>query len=88
MVLLYCVQVPKVASTSLVEVMLRLARGGDGSSDDQLKSVGRGRSHVLLRSLLPPPTPSEDLSGFTSFMVVRHPFQRLLSAYRLYALLF
>ncbi|KAK4300733.1 hypothetical protein Pmani_027086 [Petrolisthes manimaculis] len=72
-------KVPKVASTSLVKVMLRLAGNVTG---DPLESIGRGRTHMLLRTFFPPPTSSEDLAGFTSFMVVRHPFQRLLSAYR------
>ncbi|XP_045112573.1 carbohydrate sulfotransferase 10-like [Portunus trituberculatus] len=74
--LIWC-KVPKVASTSLVHGFLRVL-----GRDDLIQSVPRGQLHSVIRNLMPHPSPQEDLSSFTAFLVVRHPFQRLLSAYR------
>ncbi|XP_063864710.1 carbohydrate sulfotransferase 11-like [Scylla paramamosain] len=74
--LVWC-KVPKVASTSLVHGFMRVL-----GRDDLIASVPRGRLHNIIRDLMPHPSPQEDLSSFIAFLVIRHPFQRLLSAYR------
>ncbi|XP_064091082.1 carbohydrate sulfotransferase 10-like isoform X2 [Macrobrachium nipponense] len=75
--LVWC-KVPKVASTSFVHALLRLS--GVGHLLDA--RVHRSHLHMVLRRMMPPPRADEDVRGFAAFMVVRHPFQRVLSAYR------
>lgn len=67
-------KVLKVASTSLVQGLLRLIGGR--------RLLKHGQLHKYLRQLMPHPQPNENLNFCTGFMVVRHPFQRILSAYR------
>nr|XP_027233495.1 carbohydrate sulfotransferase 11-like isoform X1 [Penaeus vannamei] len=70
-------QIPKVASTSMVHALLRVL-----GEEHYVAELEIGRLHTTLRRLMPSPRPDEDLVDFTSFLVVRHPFQRILSAYR------
>lgn len=73
-------QIPKVASTSMVHALLRVL-----GEEHYVAELEIGRLHTTLRRLMPSPRPDEDLVDFTSFLVVRHPFQRILSAYRSYS---
>lgn len=66
-----------MASTSLAHGLLRLV-----GRSDLIDTEARGRLHIIIRNLLPHPSSHEDLSSFTAYMAVRHPFQRILSAYR------
>ncbi|XP_066971402.1 carbohydrate sulfotransferase 10-like isoform X2 [Macrobrachium rosenbergii] len=75
--LVWC-KVPKVASTSFVHGLLRISDGGHLIDN----RVHRSHLHMILRRLMPPPRANEDVRHFAAFMVVRHPFQRILSAYR------
>ncbi|XP_050720141.1 carbohydrate sulfotransferase 11-like [Eriocheir sinensis] len=74
--LIWC-KVPKVASTALVHGLMRVL-----GRSDLIESQARGHLHMSIRNMMPHPSPHEDLSAFTAFMAVRHPFQRILSAYR------
>ncbi|XP_068211804.1 carbohydrate sulfotransferase 11-like [Palaemon carinicauda] len=76
--LVWC-KVPKVASTSFVHGLLRVTGGGDLIED---KIFSRSNLHIILRRMMPYPRPGEDIGKFIAFMAVRHPFQRILSAYR------
>ena len=63
-----------MASSTIVEALLRL----QGVNE----TGGTSRHHFLLRHLMPNPKIGEYIPYLTSFMVVRHPFSRILSAYR------
>lgn len=72
-------KVPKAASTSWISLLL-------SDRDFANLKVSIGRQHMYLRKLMPPPKTIEELwdiqNNFFSFLTVRHPFERLLSAYR------
>lgn len=75
----YWCKVPKAASTSWTSLLL---------SDRQFADVKHkiGQQHTYLRKLMPPLKNVQELQevqqNHFSFMTVRHPFERLLSAYR------
>jgi hypothetical protein len=68
-------QVPKAASTSWVDTLL--PRFGY-----DIRRILIGWRHKLLRKHMPQPTDAHNVSGYFSFVTVRHPFQKLVSAYR------
>lgn len=77
--LLYC-HLPKVASTTWAWHLLR----GVGMNNDEI--AAHRNVHILLQERLPPPKPEDYDNGFLndalSFLVSRHPFHRLVSAYK------
>ncbi|KAK7069861.1 hypothetical protein SK128_024291 [Halocaridina rubra] len=77
--LLYC-HLPKVASTTWAWHLLRVT----GLKDEEI--AAHRNVHILLQERLSPPTPENFDSGFLkyalSFLVSRHPFHRLVSAYK------
>lgn len=77
MICTYSFKVPKVASTALVEAMLEVV-----GREDLIETSGRSRQHTALRKLMPPQQHGETMPNTVNFMVVRHPLQRVLSAYR------
>ena len=86
-------QVPKAASTSWISLLL-----SDREYSNLKVSIGkqhmylrweirlRQLTHSTFRKLMPPVKTIEELreiqTTFFSFMTVRHPFERILSAYR------
>ena len=86
-------QVPKAASTSWISLLL-----SDREYSNLKVSIGkqhmylrweirlRQLTHLTFRKLMPPVKTIEELreiqTTFFSFMTVRHPFERILSAYR------
>ena len=86
-------QVPKAASTSWISLLL-----SDREYSNLKVSIGkqhmylrweirlRQLTHSSFRKLMPPVKTIEELreiqTTFFSFMTVRHPFERILSAYR------
>ena len=86
-------QVPKAASTSWISLLL-----SDREYSNLKVSIGkqhmylrweirlRQLTHSIFRKLMPPVKTIEELreiqTTFFSFMTVRHPFERILSAYR------
>ncbi|XP_068238544.1 carbohydrate sulfotransferase 11-like [Palaemon carinicauda] len=77
--LVYC-HLPKVASTTWAWHLLRSA----GLKDEDI--AGHPNVHILLRESLPPPSVEDHDNGFLkdslAFVVSRHPFHRLVSAYQ------
>lgn len=72
----FILQVAKAASTSFVTSFLVLV------GHQEMLTEKYTLQHMLLRKLMPAVRPSADLTGITSFLTVRHPFDRILSAYR------
>ena len=86
-------QIPKAASTSWISLLL-----SDREYSNLKVSIGkqhmylrweirlRQLTHSTFRKLMPPVKTIEELreiqTTFFSFMTVRHPFERILSAYR------
>ncbi|XP_066962170.1 carbohydrate sulfotransferase 11-like [Macrobrachium rosenbergii] len=77
--LVYC-HLPKVASTTWAWHLLRSA----GLKDEEI--AAHPNVHILLRERLPPPSVEDHDNGFLkdslAFVVSRHPFHRLVSAYK------
>ncbi|KAK4304224.1 hypothetical protein Pmani_023857 [Petrolisthes manimaculis] len=77
--LLYC-PIPKVASSTWAWHLLRVA----GVEDKEITSTNS--LQALLQRYLPPPSPLYHEIGFLKtalkFIVTRHPYQRLVSAYK------
>ncbi|XP_018008802.1 carbohydrate sulfotransferase 11 [Hyalella azteca] len=71
-------KVPKVASTSVVQSLLKVV-----GRENLIEELGISRQHTALRRLMPHLSAAEQPpEAGTIFMVVRHPFLRLISAYR------
>ncbi|GJQ81339.1 hypothetical protein Trydic_g20551 [Trypoxylus dichotomus] len=79
---LYC-YVPKVACTNWKRVLMVLT---DFSNTTDLVSIPASLAHedgvITKLSQLPPEKALKILKTYTAFVMVRHPFERLLSAYR------
>ncbi|XP_064112976.1 carbohydrate sulfotransferase 11-like [Macrobrachium nipponense] len=77
--LVYC-HLPKVASTTWAWHLLRSA----GLKDEEI--AAHPNVHILLRERLPPPSvedhDNEFLKDSLAFVVSRHPYHRLVSAYK------
>jgi len=69
--LLWC-KVPKAGSSTWTYNFLKLAGHGTNSS----------KIHSILRNFFPKPQSNKAFKDMFKFMVVRHPFERILSAYR------
>ncbi|XP_050709139.1 carbohydrate sulfotransferase 11-like [Eriocheir sinensis] len=76
---IYCV-VPKVASTSWKRVWLRMTNWINPQAE--LRTSPRYAVHLSLPVLAFDRNAEEKLRTYRKFMVVRHPFERVLSAYR------
>ncbi|XP_047740994.1 carbohydrate sulfotransferase 13-like [Hyalella azteca] len=71
-------KIPKVASTSVVQSLLKVL-----GCENLIEELGISGQHTALRRLMPHLSADEQLpDAGTTFMVVRHPFLRLISAYR------
>ncbi|KAJ8972123.1 hypothetical protein NQ314_000349 [Rhamnusium bicolor] len=80
--LLYC-YVPKVACTNWKRVMMVLT--GESYTANLLDipaSLAHSDNSTLKLSQLSPPEATSCLRDYTMFLMTRHPFERLLSAYR------
>ncbi|XP_063926954.1 carbohydrate sulfotransferase 11-like [Zophobas morio] len=80
--MLYC-YVPKVACTNWKRLLMVLT-GTSSSSNlvDIPGSLAHADNSTLRLSQLDPPAVRHCLEHYTAFVMVRHPFERLLSAYR------
>ncbi|XP_018027558.1 carbohydrate sulfotransferase 13-like [Hyalella azteca] len=71
-------KIPKVASTSVVQSLLKVL-----GCENLIEELGISGQHTALRRLMPHLSADEQPpDASTTFMVVRHPFLRLISAYR------
>ncbi|KAJ8956324.1 hypothetical protein NQ318_015062 [Aromia moschata] len=80
--LLYC-YVPKVACTNWKRVMMVLT--GESTAANLIdipSSLAHSENSTLRLSQLPSDEARACLEGYTMFLMARHPFERLLSAYR------
>ncbi|XP_066255510.1 carbohydrate sulfotransferase 11-like isoform X1 [Euwallacea similis] len=80
--LLYC-YVPKVACTNWKRVMMVLTGQSNVTNLVDIPSnIAHANSSTIRLSELPESEINKILSEYTLFLIVRHPFERLLSAYR------
>ncbi|XP_063871110.1 carbohydrate sulfotransferase 11-like isoform X1 [Scylla paramamosain] len=73
---IYCF-IPKVASTSWKKMWLKMTQPRRNVS-----AMRRGAIHISLPLLILDKDKEKKLKTYKKFMVVRHPFERVLSAYR------
>ncbi|XP_050734197.1 carbohydrate sulfotransferase 11-like isoform X2 [Eriocheir sinensis] len=77
---IYC-YIPKVSCTSWRRVLLKTT--GNLPSEENITSITRGQVHSIpLPRLASSKNPEEKLQTYKKFMFVRHPFERVLSAFR------
>ncbi|KAL3271518.1 hypothetical protein HHI36_021997 [Cryptolaemus montrouzieri] len=80
--MLYC-YVPKVACTNWKRVMMVLTGASNATNLIDIPSyMAHAENSTLRLSDLPPNEAKRCLKSYTSFLMVRHPMERLLSAFR------